>query len=365
MQSQTRLSARQKWRDAANVRGPTPACRWFTQERKRPTIQRERFISRAALATMSARRKKPQRKPGAAKRLGPKTAAPSQVAHFTAADRRVHLILTRTVQGVHQLQLGRAIFEHTWQNRLALATANTAFSSLEDDFSVKSIAHMGAHALVGASSLITHLLSDTISCARGCDHCCHQRVGVTPVEAIVVALHIRATFTPADLDDLRLSLAGFVQSTRGLSAADRRSPAHACPLLKNQLCSVYDVRPLSCRGVHSFDQEACARELHDPEVRQAFLRGELPGHAFREPVQAVYAVSAGLQLALHEQFALDMRPLDLAHALDELLSGDDELAVAQKWLDGHPALLHATTDRGSQADLDVTLQQDLGLAQPR
>jgi len=319
---------------------------------------------------MTARRKNSQSKASPTPQRGrSRRKVEPNTSHFKTADRRVHLVLTRTgPHGAHQLQLGRAIFEHDWQNRLALASANSAFSALQADFSLETIAKLAEHALVSVSSLISHLLNaaqPAISCAGGCNHCCHQRVGVTPVEAIAIALHVRETTTPGELDELRLSLAAFVERTRALSGAERYSPAYACPLLKDQLCSIYPVRPLSCRGVHSFDQKACENELRDPLVRQAFLRGELPGHSFREPVQAVYAVSAGLQLALHEQFALDMQPLDLAQALHELLRSEEALSVAQQWLDGLPALFHARTDVGPMEGLNAVLKQDLGLAAPR
>jgi len=314
---------------------------------------------------MTARRKPPRKKPAGETKRNRLPATQQNKDHFFAADQRTHLILTRTgPNGTQQLQLDRAIFEHEWQNRLALATANTAFSALEKDFSTETIARLGEQALAGISTLVTHLLSNAqpaVACRGGCDHCCHQRVGVTPVEAALIALHIRATSTPAQLDELRLRLATFVDQTQELTGAERYSPLYACPLLKDHLCSVYAVRPLSCRGVHSFDQKACEDELRDPEMRAAFLRGELPGHAFREPVQAVYAVSAGLQLALSEQFALDMRPLDLAQALHALIGGEEPLALVQKWLDGLPVLAHAQADRRAKEDLDRVSKQDLGL----
>lgn len=311
------------------------------------------------------RRKNRRNKTGGAHRHDSPTESSQVAHHFSTKDQRVHLVVTQAgPHSARQLQLSRSIFEHEWQNRLALATANTAWSALQQEFTTSSIALLGQQAQRGLSTLITHQLSQAqpaIACSSGCDHCCHQRVGATPVEVIVIAAHLTASRTPADLAELRAHLVAFVDRTRALSAKERHSPEHACPLLKDHVCSVYPVRPLTCRGVHSFDQQACKSELHDPATRQEFLAGKLPGHAFREPLQAVHAVSAGLQLALSEQFALDMRPLDLAQALLAVLGDDTAQGSAQKWLDGLPSLSQAQIDQGSAGRDDPAFRQDLGL----
>jgi len=312
------------------------------------------------------RPKNRRKKPGFAQKRDASRASSAQVAHHVLdKDQRVHLILTHAgPHGKKQLQLTHSIFEREWQNRLALATARTAFSALEHECTTGSIMRLGQHAGASLGTLIAHQLSQAqpaIACTSGCDHCCHQRVGATPVEAIAIAGYLAATCTAADLADLRERLGAFVDKTRALSAQERYSPDHACPLLKDHKCLVYPVRPLACRGVHSFDQKACESELRDPEIRQAFLRGDRPGHAFREPLQAVHAVSAGLQLALSERFALDMRPLDLAHALLLLLDCDTSLGAAQQWLDGLPALSQAKTDQGPGTQHDPVFKHDLGL----
>ena len=58
-----------------------------------------------------------------------------------------------------------------------------------------------------------------------------------------------------------------------------------------------------------------------------------------EPIRAVHAISAGLQVLLSEFYNLDMRPLELTSALHLLFEAPE--AVATSWLDGGPAFASA------------------------
>lgn len=286
--------------------------------------------------------------------------------------RRVHLrLVSDPASGEQRLELAAPVFAEDWQNRLTLATANTAFGLLRQERSAASASHLGKKAMDATSTLTSSLLgrapAGALACRPGCSHCCHQRVGVTVPEALAVASTLVATRTAAELRELRTRIERAYAATRGLTRDERNSPKHPCPLLEDGLCSIYEVRPLACRGVHSLDEQACSSRLHDRERRAAYERGELPGHSFVEPVRAVHAVSAGLQLGLHEGFGMDMRPLDLTAALFLLLGGSapsepasepaSELAAArvQGWLDGLPTFAEAlggdATDHQGQVEL--------------
>lgn len=270
--------------------------------------------------------------------------------------------------GEEHLELALPVFEADWQNRLTLATANTAFASFREAPSASTAGHLGKKAMEATSTLVASLLSrapsGAIACRQGCAHCCHQRVGVTVPEALAIFEALVATRSAAELRTLHERVERAYHATRGLTRDERNSPEHACPLLESGSCSVYEVRPLSCRGVHSLDEQACRAKLYDRERRGAYERGELPGHSFVEPVRAVYAISAGLQLGLYEGLGLDMRPLDLTAALYLLLSeslaaeslpSEPSARRVQRWLDGLPAFAEAhggdATDHQGQVEL--------------
>jgi Fe-S-cluster containining protein len=327
---------------------------------------------------VSARRPKQRRKSAAKAAAKTSAGPPSQRPHAQRrADGRLHLALvTDPASGRERLDLVRPVFAQDWQNRLAAAAANTAYAILRDGKSARSAVQLGKAAMDSTSTLVGGLLSrappGAVACQAGCDHCCHQSVGITAPEALTIQAYLVAKRTPAELDLLLERMRAFSRATRGLSSRERVSPHLPCPLLEDHACSVYEVRPLSCRGMNSLDRGLCEQRLYDPETRTAGFEGRLPGHVLVEPIRAFHAISAGLQLALAEHFGLDMRPLDLAWALELLLgeargpvpaeagqpssSPPPRSRLAERWLSGEPALASA---RGGDASQDASR---LGLA---
>jgi hypothetical protein len=184
------------------------------------------------------------------------------------------------------------------------------------------------------AGFLAHAPAGAVACRAGCDHCCHVVVGVTAPEALTILAHLEHSRSPGDLARLAARVAGHHERTRGLSSAERFSPEHPCVFLEAGRCSIYEVRPLACRGMNSLDAVECETRLRDPAARADFaMKGG--GHLFEEPVQAFRAVSGGLQLALLEIYRLDMRPLDLTAAMHHLLQEGRRLA--DRWLAGqHP-----------------------------
>lgn len=86
-----------------------------------------------------------------------------------------------------------------------------------------------------------------VACKQGCDSCCHMKVELTNVEAERIA---KATGIAAQ--PLRSST----------SNSDEKFVGIPCPFLKDHKCSIYDDRPLTCRGHASFDSDSywCATE---------------------------------------------------------------------------------------------------------
>ena len=95
-----------------------------------------------------------------------------------------------------------------------------------------------------------------LACGSGCAACCHLYVQVPPGTAAVMAEHI-ATHFSAD------ARAAVREKLEAAAAALRAAPDPArlrlrCPLLgADDRCSVYDVRPLSCRAFTSRSVTRC------------------------------------------------------------------------------------------------------------
>lgn len=84
------------------------------------------------------------------------------------------------------------------------------------------------------------------ACKTGCSHCCKQAVSVASWEAAKIGRYLHrspaAVMVMTDVESNRKKYSGV-----------------ACPFLKDHRCSIYEVRPFSCRSHFNMgdDPEAC------------------------------------------------------------------------------------------------------------
>jgi hypothetical protein len=302
------------------------------------------------------------------KRNKRRTAAPTEGGVSMTDDAgRVHLVVRPDpASGRARVELGAPIFKEGWQNDLATASANTAYAIMGNGPNAERAVELAQNAMAATSRLVDGLLAKApppgVACRAGCDHCCYQTVGVTAVEALAIHHYLRATLPAADLAAIAARVRNARSRAEGLSSVERFSPDHPCAFLEDGRCSIYEARPLSCRGMNSLDADDCAQRLHDPEARAAFVARGSGGRTFMEPIRAFHAVSAGLQLALSELFLLDSAPLDLVAALDLLLSGPPE--VGDTWAAGGTPFQSA---RGGDSTMQPGIGDHIGalIAPPR
>jgi len=106
-----------------------------------------------------------------------------------------------------------------------------------------------------------------VACEKNCSHCCTTSVTLTTLEGHLIVKHLVAAGKMSTIDRLKF-LAGTkhyqpqVSTNRlaELAAADARIPPeepaasdHACPLLADGLCCIYDLRPFGCRCFFSLN----------------------------------------------------------------------------------------------------------------
>ena len=106
------------------------------------------------------------------------------------------------------------------------------------------------------------------ACSSGCAACCHLYVQVPPGVAKVMADHIAVHFTASEQEDLRARLT--TAATAAKVAEDPRHLRLRCPLLgPDDRCTVYEVRPLSCRAFTSKSLARCQQVVFgDPASGQ-------------------------------------------------------------------------------------------------
>jgi Putative zinc- or iron-chelating domain len=117
------------------------------------------------------------------------------------------------------------------------------------------------------------LQGSPVACHGGCASCCTICVAVTAPEVLNIARHIRRFPEQVSFGLTRRIMAAD-DATRRLGQRERMASSLVCPLIENDLCILYSVRPLACRGHASYDEEAC--------------RDALGGGASEVPVSALH-----------------------------------------------------------------------------
>jgi Fe-S-cluster containining protein len=144
------------------------------------------------------------------------------------------------------------------------------------------------------------------ACAPGCSFCCYLPVDVLAPEAFLIAAHLQQTRSPDELAALACRLGAEGQHDFG---------ARPCVFLANGRCSIYDVRPMVCRGYNSLSKERCEAYYHDASVD---LRGTKDRVAGRVAEAIEDGVIAGL-----EALGLDAQWYELPSAVLRALETPD------------------------------------------
>lgn len=170
-----------------------------------------------------------------------------------------------------------------------------------------------------------------LDCHKGCATCCTLRVTATAPEVFMLARFIRAV-TPGLKKhgvDLQAQIALANGMTCGVGESGRVAARHRCPFIAQGVCVVYQVRPLACRGLASYDRKACAQAASgrvdeipysEPHMRVRGLVQNALQSAMRDAGVAWgnYELNQSLLMALEDE-SLEAR----------WLAGEDVLKVAQ------------------------------------
>jgi len=120
-------------------------------------------------------------------------------------------------------------------------------------------------------------------CLKGCSHCCHQSIPIVDVEGITIVNYIEAKLELTVREQIRNNIINWVTffnsntPSRVLNEKDviefeqvAAVKRIACPFLINNLCTIYEARPITCRThiVASSPEECSQNPLRDP-VNQA------------------------------------------------------------------------------------------------
>ena len=167
-------------------------------------------------------------------------------------------------------------------------------------------------------------LPHAIACREGCNFCCFNQVEVTPLEALGIGHYVDQNFSTEDRDALmaRVSRSLGLKAGKNKKRLARLRHQLPCPLLVGGRCSIYPVRPLVCRAMHTFEARACKAELLGGKVR--------PGAYYAHRYEFVWSISSGLRNGCRE-VGCQTGVLDLTWALNVFFSREYPV---ERWLSG-------------------------------
>ena len=155
---------------------------------------------------------------------------------------------------------------------------------------------------------------DEIACKNGCHWCCFKQVEVTPLEVFAITNYLENKHDKFEIDDLIFRLAELDKITNGLSPLSRLKATLPCAFLVDNSCSIYEIRPLACRGGNSIDADLCRR--HVEEMDNVEKEIELNGNPYwihAVPFKTMHALRDGLTAGI-KKFQLGQEQLELTAA---------------------------------------------------
>lgn len=195
---------------------------------------------------------------------------------------------------------------------------------------------------------LAHISDIPVACKKGCSHCCFVWVSVSAPEIIYLSKLIRLRGKEA-IDAIRQAH----DATKSFGFEERPEHPHPCPLLVENLCSVYETRPSACRLAVSADAAICERAYHN------LTNEDIPTPAAH--LMSRTSFYAGLAIAL-KHANLPRGSYELISGLVCALDRDD---AEEAWLAGEDVFSGALSEQGDLlADEQVRLLYEHTFGEP-
>lgn len=169
------------------------------------------------------------------------------------------------------------------------------------------------------------------ACRAGCFFCCYLPVDITPIEALGMAIYLRATLPPDIYVAMYERLAVTVAQVHGFSFEEHAQAKIPCAMLVDGVCGVYPRRPFACRAWLATDVARCEEIFQgDPLARLPSLDTDVYSAIW----EVAHGVMAGTTAA-----RLEGGSYELHSALLRALETPD---AAQRWLRGESVFMGCT-----------------------
>jgi Fe-S-cluster containining protein len=104
----------------------------------------------------------------------------------------------------------------------------------------------------------------TLACKAGCFWCCYFTVDARPVEVLRIVDFMQRSLPEADRSRITNEI---MTNSAAFAALDEEARAHSntkCPFLHLGRCSIYSVRPQTCRNYHATNAAGCQKAYEEP-----------------------------------------------------------------------------------------------------
>jgi Fe-S-cluster containining protein len=156
-----------------------------------------------------------------------------------------------------------------------------------------------------------------VACRSGCTYCCMVPVAASAPEVLAVATFVRERFNEERRAALDRRVEANIAATEGMDMSQRDRVRLDCPFLEAGKCTVYEVRPIACRGYSSYSVEDCREDFEHPGTGVEGHTNGLREHVFG-------AIREGLAIAC-KLASVEHRLLELIRAY-KIASEDSTLA---------------------------------------
>jgi len=105
----------------------------------------------------------------------------------------------------------------------------------------------------------------TLACRAGCTWCCYFSVDVRAVEVFSILDFVERELPAEVKARIYAELRANSASLKNLDELERMRRNVKCPFLNEGRCSVYAVRPQTCRNYHATNVAGCQQSYEDPD----------------------------------------------------------------------------------------------------
>ncbi|MBC7475104.1 MAG: YkgJ family cysteine cluster protein [Candidatus Sericytochromatia bacterium] len=208
-------------------------------------------------------------------------------------------------------------------------------TKLKDSIDIEKISQLTIELYKKSEELINQVVEpvkDLIDCKNGCSFCCYNQVSVTPLEVLTIDKYLKENLSDNELNDLKEKIVQTDKITYNTKHLERKKLRMPCPLLKDNSCSVYSVRPLFCRGWNSNSSIDCEDAFNSNEEHEIKI--------FGSQLMVTNSISIGLNKGI-KKLGNKSENLELIHALKIALT---KYNVTEKYLSGKNIFSDARLD---------------------